>query len=382
MFPRRQEQAVDIGRERVKPRELPVTHGFLLLGVQRELLGRVVSDGLQKRPACLSLCRHGHDQPLFLQSEQQAADLGLAGVGQRDGTGGRRVPAPIERRQAPKQHALGLIKQPVAPIQRCSDRAMLRQRAPVRRSSEASSTRKPIRDLARCKALDASGGEPECERQAVQLMTDPHHRPSRRRRQCKARVSSRRAIDKEPPRVRAHHRCDITAGLRKTQRRQREHQLPCNPQRLSTCRQHSQHRYSVEQLPHQAPHLVSHVLAVVHHQHAATAREAVEDAPPSASAPHAPLCRALATARRQRDRLNGPSPARRPRRRMTRLEPTMRPASSRATLVLPHPPAPVTVTSRAEPTACSSASNSDSRPISGPSSSIVADRFRNEATSG
>ena len=96
---------------------------------------------------------------------------------------------------------------------------MLRKLVLLIPTLKTATSRKPIGDLSRRQILDPSGGQAKRKWQAIQLMADPPHRPCRGRRQGKARVGRRRAIDKETPRIRADHSCHVTAaGHGKAQR--------------------------------------------------------------------------------------------------------------------------------------------------------------------
>lgn len=338
----------------VQPPEL----GFLAGGF--ELLRGVLADRLQH--AVSRLARDlgvGQDQRLVDQVAEHPQDvLGPQSAARADLLGHVERPPAGEDRQPPQQDPLGLVEQLVAPVDRRPERLLPGRGRSVAHRQQPEPVLDPGVDLLHGQHPAQGGGELDGERHPVERRAEPGDVRRVLLGHGEAPRGGGGTVDEEPHRLAG---ADVTAfAPGQAERRHPPHGLPCHPQGLAAGREHPHVRADGEHGAAEPGGLLDERLAVVHDQQQPPFAERVDQGVGQRAGrlgldpEHGGHPGLDQVARHRVGQLDQPG--------TTGELPASWVATRTASLLLPMPPAPQSVTTRATLSRSASSSTSASRP--------------------
>ena len=254
--------------------------GLLILPGVRQLLCRVLPDGLQEPVADLVAAALGHDEGLVdeLADELEPVRVTVPGAPADDPDGGVDVEAVGEHRQRAQRRLLGTGQQVVAPIQRGAQRLLAGRSRAGTAGQQREAVAEPSRYLSDAEHPQSSRGQLEGQRDALQPAADLGDDGRVVLRQGELRTRLTGTIAEQLDRLRGSHvsrRARRLVGHRKGRHRNRD--LAGQPEQLPAGGEHPDALSVPQDGLDEGRDRVEDVLAVVEQQQRVTAGQVPAD---------------------------------------------------------------------------------------------------------
>ena len=167
----------------------------------------------------------------------------------------------------------------MAPLERGRERVLPRGRRPASGAEHAETVVEPLRDCRRSQRSQATGGELERERQAVEAKADARNVKSVVVANRKPGHRGIRPFDEEPHGLVAEHIAGLECvlGIRDVQGRNPKHDLSANMQRFAACGKDRQLRGAAQQGVGELRRRCEQMLAVVENKQKRTRPDKLDD---------------------------------------------------------------------------------------------------------
>ena len=182
------------------------THHVAQLRLLVQPLGRVVADRPEHREPPVTVLVEAPDEALVDEGDEAIEHRGAVEAVEPGGDRLHRVDAcGVEDREEPEDRPLVVVEQPLAPLDRASQRLLARREIAGARTQYADVLAEPVPELVRREQREARGRELDRERQAVEPAADLGDGRGVVLGQLEPWTHVARSLDEQPPGLRTGH---------------------------------------------------------------------------------------------------------------------------------------------------------------------------------